>query len=874
MLVSEARYRSYVDMAGQFGWVTNPEGEVIEDIPSLRKFTGQTYEEAKGSGWANALHPDDVEHTMQLWNKAVATKSPYEVEYRMCRHDGVYRYLLARGFPAFREDGSIREWVGTCIDITERRQTEQELRLVKQRLELATRSASLGIWDWDITNNIMTWDDKMIELYGITWETFPGGVEAWFNGLHPEDRDRTIEENNAALRGEKEWDTDFRVLHPNGTVRHIKANGIVIRDSEGTPIRMLGTNYDITGRKRMEEQLLKSKEELELKVTERTKELLLINEQLKVFTRDKEMLLDELDEIFTLSSDMICIADINGYFRKINPAWEKTLGYTKEELLSKPYLYFVHPDDKDKTLAVGSNTLALGATVSNFENRFLCKDGTYRWLSWTSNPNPEKGITYAIARDITERKQVEVALQQSEEKFRTLFESSIDALFIIDMDGNLIDINKTAYERLGYMKEEMLSMSLYQLDHPDFRDKIPDRIAMIQKHGHAVFELAHMRKDGTSMPIEVNINLIDFQGRKVFFSIIRDITERKQSEEKLKKRERQLMESQRVAHLGNWDLNLVSQELEWSDEAYRLFDQSPGLFVPSFNEFARLVHPDDLVTMQTNFGKALDSDTTPYHVAVRIINDTGRQWVMEAFGVVRRDSSGKALSIFGTAQDITERRRYEEQIQQSLREKETLLRELYHRTKNNMQIITSILILQSRDIDDKKTLQILEDTRNRIHSMAMVHEKLYKAKNLSQVYLSDYIKDLVSALKESHNTEAEHISLDVNVDIIAVSIDTITPLGLILNELMTNALKYAFPDKREGWIVITARLKEDAIIELSFSDNGIGMPNNINIEETETLGLMLVRTLVAQIKGTLEIQTQNGTTFIITFNDKDTPARI
>jgi PAS domain S-box-containing protein len=127
LLTSEARYRSYIDATDQIGWVTNADGEVVEDVPSLRKFSGQSYEEAKGSGWTKALHPDDLEHSLQAWNKAVAAKSFYEIEYRMRRHDGVYKYLLARGFPVFSEDGSIREWVGTCIDITERKKAEEEI---------------------------------------------------------------------------------------------------------------------------------------------------------------------------------------------------------------------------------------------------------------------------------------------------------------------------------------------------------------------------------------------------------------------------------------------------------------------------------------------------------------------------------------------------------------------------------------------------------------------------------------------------------------------------------------------------------------------------------------------------------------------------
>ncbi|MBF0329623.1 MAG: PAS domain-containing protein [Nitrospirae bacterium] len=142
--------------------------------------------------------------------------------------------------------------------LEEQKQAEENLRSLTQRLKLATDSAKLGVWDWNLTDNTMFWDDRMLELYGLTLETFPGGIEAWQNGLHPEDREKTIKECEAALRGEKEWNTDFRVLHPNGTVKQIKANGLVIRDSEGKPIRMLGINFDITDHRKLEDQLRQS----------------------------------------------------------------------------------------------------------------------------------------------------------------------------------------------------------------------------------------------------------------------------------------------------------------------------------------------------------------------------------------------------------------------------------------------------------------------------------------------------------------------------------------------------------------------------------------------------------------------------------------
>jgi two-component system cell cycle sensor histidine kinase/response regulator CckA len=144
LAASEARYRSYVDATGQVGWVTNADGEVVEDVPSLRRFTGQTYEEIRGLGWTKAVHPDDLERTLQVWNSAVAAKSAYEAEYRMRRYDGVYRHLLARGFPVCRADGSVREWVGTCLDITERKRLETEREKLEEQLRMSQKMESIG----------------------------------------------------------------------------------------------------------------------------------------------------------------------------------------------------------------------------------------------------------------------------------------------------------------------------------------------------------------------------------------------------------------------------------------------------------------------------------------------------------------------------------------------------------------------------------------------------------------------------------------------------------------------------------------------------------------------------------------------------------
>ncbi len=582
----------------------------------------------------------------------------------------------------------------------------------------------------------------------------------------------------------------------------------------------------------------------------------------------------KLQKIIDGSSAVIFAKDVDGKYLFINSLYEKLFHISRSEIIGKTD-YDIFPREIADALREADLKALKADKPIEVEETVPHDEGIHYYIS-LKFPLYDKGVPYAIcgmATDITERKKAEETLLD----FQMAVDSSTDAIGMSTPEGRHYYQNEAFTKLFGLSVSEADGVSgppstVYA------DEKVGAKIFdTIMKGGSFTGEVKMLDKDRNEKDIYVRAYSIkNREGQIVgLVGIHTDITDRKRSEEKLRKRESQLMESQRVAHLGSWDLNLVSEKLEWSDETYRLFDRPPEDFVPSFNEFARLVHPDDRATMETNFFKALESDANPYHVAVRIINDSGREWVMEAFGVVRRDSSGKALSIFGTAQDITERKMAEEEVQKSLREKETLLRELYHRTKNNMQVITSLLNLQSMGIDDKKTLQILEDTKNRIQSMALVHEKLYVAKNLSQVFLSDYIKDLADALMKSHNADKEQISLQVDVARIPLSIDTITPLGLVINELMTNALKYAFPDNKKGEIIIKGSLNEDEIIELTFSDNGIGMPKNIDLTKTESLGLKIVRTLAElQMKGKLAMKTQNGTMFMIKFKDKGIPERI
>ncbi len=224
-------------------------------------------------------------------------------------------------------------------------------------------------------------------------------------------------------------------------------------------------------------------------------------------------------------------------------------------------------------------------------------------------------------------------------------------------------------------------------------------------------------------------------------------------------------------------------------------------------------------------------------------------------------------------QDITERIIAENNLKNSVKDKDILMREIHHRVKNNLQIISSLLNLQSQYIKDKYALDIFSDSQNRVRSMAIIHEKLYKSESMSKIDFGDYISDLADSLFYNHNVNKSRIKLNKNMDKIYFNVDTAIPCGLIINELITNCLKHAFPNDINGEVSIDLLKIEDKYV-LSVNDSGVGFPENIDYKNTESLGLQLVTNLVNQIDGTIELDNVDGSSFRIIFKELEYKKRL
>ncbi len=228
------------------------------------------------------------------------------------------------------------------------------------------------------------------------------------------------------------------------------------------------------------------------------------------------------------------------------------------------------------------------------------------------------------------------------------------------------------------------------------------------------------------------------------------------------------------------------------------------------------------------------------------------------------DEEGPLKKLVVVDTDITAGKKMQQQIESSLKEKDVLLKEIHHRVKNNLQIIISLLNLQSGYIKDEATLKAVKEGQNRVRSMALVHEKFYQSDKISEIDFAEYIEKLCHFLYQSYGDKTDRIELQIKGDHIELDMDTAMPCGLLINEIVSNAYKYAFPDQNKGIIMIELK-KTNGTMTLKVHDNGIGLPENFDVEKSESLGMQLIQALTSQLDGELKVSHENGTTFEVSF---------
>ncbi len=614
-------------------------------------------------------------------------------------------------------------------------------------------------------------------------------------------------------------------------------------------------------RKRSEEALKKAHTNLEKLVEERTAELEKAYNSLK----ESEKGLAEAQKIAHLGNWEWDIATDKAYWSdelfRIFGSEPQESGATYNELLN-----YIHPDDRNYMDNAHKN--ALNGKSYNVEYRIIRENGEERKVHMRSKVIfDEKNVPIrlkGIVQDITE-------LKRAEEKIQTLanaVESSNDAIVTVSLDGIIASWNKAAEHIYGYSVEEILGKDVSVLEPDNFKGEIRQFFEKI-KQGKKVqhYETSRLKKDGTIINISVSLSPIyDVTGKLVAISaIVRDVTERIKADEALRESEARLRQFYESDLIGVFYYNLNGSITDANDKFLEILGYTREDLQAGEVNWNKMTPPEYRYIDEQCIAEMKNNGLKEPKEKEYIRKDGSRVPIILGAAIFDREcQEGIAFII-----DNTERKKAEKALVEMDRVR---IKEIHHRIKNNLQVITSLLDLQAEKFRDKKVLEAFRESQNRVISMSLIHEELYKGKGADTLDFSAYLRKLAESLFKTYSLSNKNIHLSMDLEERSFfDMDTAVPLGIIVNELVSNSLKHAFPNK-EGEIRIQLRKEKkcnesnNSLFSLIVSDNGIGIPKDIELASFESLGMSLVNILVDQLDGKIELIRSHGTEFRITFN--------
>ncbi len=770
--------------------------------------------------------------------------------------DGNTIVLLTSKIPLRGSEGEIIGVLGTYLDITERKQAEEALRDSESKLAAIIEFLPDATFVIDNDKRVIAWNRAIEEMTGVNKDNIIGkGDYAYTIPFYGERRSHLLDlidlnDNDLASKyqyvqrkGNTLYAETFTPALYGGKGAYVWATGAPLFDNKGNRIGAIESIRDITEYRRAERTL---------------------QEQLNFL----QQLIDSIPS-------PIFYKDTKGVYLGCNIAFEAITGYCKDKIVGHT-VYELYPKDLADIYYEADNKLFQDPGEQMYEASMVHADGSrhdvmFSKATYFDTEGRLAGLVGVIL-DITERKHMENALLESERRLTDIINFLPDATVVIDTEGKVIAWNKAIEAMTGIKAWDILGKGDCEYSLPFYGEKRPLLIDLVLKP-QSEFEKRYSDLkwvDGTLVGYAFTPNLkrvgayvwgvaspiYDSQGKIVgAIESVKDITEQK-------KMEKDLQESKDYL---NKIINSIGDPLFVKDRQHRMTlvnDAVCKLFGRPREEILGRT-PYDLFPSKEMAEISWKKDEEAFRTGVEITNEETNTFAPDVTLTVLvkktpyTDNAGNQFLI-GIARDITDRKQAEDRIIASLQEKEVLLKEVHHRVKNNLQVISALLKLQSSYLTDEDIIKIFRDSQNRIKSMALIHENLYRSKDLGKVNFSEYIKHLISHLSQSYGDLASKINFKVNSDNVFLNINTAIPCGMIINELVSNSLKHAFPDGKKGEICIDLSSEDDGF-KLIISDNGIGIKGDLNIKDSKTLGFRLINTLVKQIDGNMSLDTINGT---------------
>ncbi|BAY25180.1 two-component sensor histidine kinase [Calothrix sp. NIES-2100] len=815
--------------------------------------------------WHIRIHPDDYEAVIAAQQAYLQRQVPdYHVEYRLRRQDGSYGWFRSRAKAVWDEQGNPVRLVGSLGDVSD---VYDELHLRKQaELALQEREAMLRRIGDNLPNGAIYKVTRELDgsncfsylsagferLMEIKVEDALRDSSLLYSQLLPEDIPRfqaAADESRANL---SVFDIQLRFRTPSGQFKwlHFRSTPRYLEDGR---VAWDGLVVDVTNFKHTEETLRQNEEQLRLTL--------------------------EFNHIgawdWNLQTGEVIWNDNTFRLMGLEPR--------KSEMDYQLWRNCVHPEDIDRVEQAVFKALR---EHTNFEAeyRIVYPDGRVRWITGKGraiyNEAGEPVRMLGVMIDISDvyeelrlRKLAEQALQEKETFLRSIYNGVGQAIFVVDVvdnDFRLVNLNPTGERISGLSSQELPGKTLEQIFPPTV-------VAAIRQHYQDCITARESITYEECLPfngketwwvtsltplIDENSRIYRIVGNSV------NISDRKHAEHILELQAvitRNMAEGICLVRASDGIMVYANPKFE------QMFGYETGELIGQHVSIVNYAN-EHITAEEVNqaIRSAILQDGEATYEVHNVKKDGTPFWSRATASVFEHPEYGTVL--VAVQQDITEHKQAEEKIKASLTEKEVLLKEIHHRVKNNLGIVSSLLQMQCRRTQDSQAIAILRDSQNRIASIALVHEKLYRSEDLANIDFAEYLPDLTTHLFDSYNIRSDSVQLNIQVENVSLDIETAIPCGLIINELVSNALKYAFPDNRPGKIQlhlyqeVKFSLDKQHNLILIVRDNGVGLPTDFERNQTKTLGITLVYGLVKQLKGCIEIHSQQGTEFKITFS--------
>jgi PAS domain S-box-containing protein len=761
-------------------------------------------------------------------------------------------------------------------DISQRKHAEEALRESETRFSLAQKGSGTGTWDWNITKGEIIWSPQLYDLFGVDPKKTSASFDTWNDVLHPDDKEGANARIEKALATHTRLDSEYRIIRPDHKVRWINALGEGVYDDNGQAVRMYGICIDITKRHQAEEALRQREEQLQRS-----------NDLLEAVTKGTDVI--------------IAVQDTSFHYLYFNDAYnEEIKRLTGKEITIGSSMAEVFADvPKEQKRAINEWSRVLkGENVNEkieFGNQGL--DRKVYHVLHTPIQDAQGTIVGAgeVAFDITKQVEMEDALRETKEYLDNLINYANAPIIVWDPQFRITLFNRAFEHLTGRKAKDIIGEGLEILLPEKYLIRAMDLIKKTSEGERwESVEIPILHKKGEIRTVLWNSAAILGSDGKTIVSTIaqgQDITERKkiESEYRLKAseyakmnvalEEEILQRKSADANLKN-TLSLLHASLESTADGILVVDREGTVtshnqnFVTMWNIPSEIVKTQDNQKIITYFQSQIrDPDGFLANMNDLLLHPSRESYdmielndgrIFERYSKpqkIGKDVIGRVWSF----RDITDRKRSEEKLVASLQEKEVLLREIHHRVKNNLQLITGLLDMTRMRTQDETTTGILTDMMLKIQTMAQIHTRLYESKQFGKIGLTGQFRDQVAALSNIYSYKGHEISCEIHAEEIFLPVDQALPCALVMNEILSNSYKHAFKGKKHGTIDVSA-VQENGHIRITVKDNGIGISPDFDISRTSSLGMKLIRTLVKhQLKGSLHINSHHGTEMIVEF---------